>query len=135
MEPSAWPRCPALEVHGHGPEDDVDGLDDLEDVLGEVDDGLLAAAAGGAPVEGDLGLSAMVSSLPWTHGPSCLQLVRHLVDHVLDPVALAGGDPFQAHALVLDAELRQHPLQELEPAQGLVVAFLVVAVARVAARR
>ena len=49
----------ALEVERHGPEDDVDGRGHVEDLLGEVDDRLLAAAAGGAPVEGDLGFGCV----------------------------------------------------------------------------
>ncbi len=121
-----------LEVHGDRPEHDVDGVDDLEDLLLEVDDGFFAPAAGGAPVERDLRF-VRHGQLLACQGPSVAQLVRHLVDHVLDPVALAGRDPLEAHARVIDAELGQHPLQEAEPAQRLVVAFLVVAVARVAA--
>ena len=58
-----------LEVHGHRPEDDVDRGDHVEDVLGQVDDGLLAAAAGGAPVEGDFRLARSCrSDLPSTVG-------------------------------------------------------------------
>ena len=65
--------------------------------------------------------------------PELLDLPDHLVDHPLDLLAFGGGNPFQAHALLLDAHVLEHPLQHLEAAEHLVVALDVVAVAGMAA--
>ena len=46
----------AFEVHCDGPQDDVHGGGHFQQPFGEVHDGFLAPAAGGAPVEGDFRL-------------------------------------------------------------------------------
>jgi hypothetical protein len=43
-----------LEVHGTGPEEEVDRLDDIQDLLVNVQQGHVAAAAACAPVDSDL---------------------------------------------------------------------------------
>ena len=132
----------ALEVERDRPERDVHELDDGQQVLAEVDHGLLAAAAGGAPVESDLrlrhralpgGLRCRALGALQAQRPEHAQLLGHLVADPLHLLALGRRDPLEAQPLVLDAQVAEHGPEQLNPAAGLVVAFLVVAVPRVAA--
>jgi len=43
----------AFEIEGYWPEDKVDRSDDVQNGLGEIDDGLFTSAAGRASIEGD----------------------------------------------------------------------------------
>ena len=128
-------------------------VDDVEHVLGQVDDGLLAAAARGAPVEGDLRLAHDVTCPTSSaalrrrrlgvgrargrrasrSGPSariCSVISLHDLLHL---VALGGRDPLQADAARPRCpKSRSISLQQLEAAERLVVALLVVAVAGMA---
>jgi plasmid stability protein len=62
-----------------------------------------------------------------------LDLGGHFVDDGFDLVALGGGNPLEAHALLLDAQVLEHALEQLKAAEHLVVALDVMAVARMAA--
>ena len=151
-----------LEIHRHGPEDNIHRLEHAEDVLGKIHDGFFATAARGAPVEADFGfirhgpppvqrVAPPIRFCPprsagWRHfavpvpaalrqveRPERADLLHHVVNDGFDPFALRGGNPFQAHALVFDAHVAQQAPEHLKPAQGLVVALAIVAIAQMAA--
>ena len=68
-----------------------------------------------------------------SRGPSSCTPAHELGDHLLPALALGGRDPGPLEALLGDAQVVDHPLEQLELAPGVVVAFGVVAVAGVAA--
>ncbi len=57
-----------LAVDGAGPEDDVEGGGHVEDLLVDRQDGDLAAAAGGGPVEGQFAFG-LLSLMPGPPSP------------------------------------------------------------------
>src|ERR1017187_449223 len=78
-------------------------------------------------------LVPLLELLRHTERAQLLDLANHLVHYSLDLLALGGRNPFQAHALLFDAHVLEHPLQHLEAAEHLVVAFRVMAIPGMAA--
>src|ERR1035441_8873773 len=78
-------------------------------------------------------LVPLLELLRHTERAQLLDLANHLVHYSLDLLALGGRNPFQAHALLFDAYVLEHPLQHLEAAEHLVVAFRVMAIPGMAA--
>ena len=62
-----------------------------------------------------------------------LDLLRHVVDHGLDLLTLGGGDPLQAQSVRFDPHVREDAPEHPDAPGRLVVPFLVMAVAGVAA--
>ncbi len=147
-----------LEVEGHRPEDDVDALEQRAEPLAEVDDRLLAAAARGVPVEGELGArrgrrgrlrldplepvrgerDRVVERVERTGAvverPEGAEVLRHLAHDLGEALRLAPARPRDPEARRLDPGLRQGAGEDRVPRRGPEVPVDVVAVARVTSR-
>src|SRR5208337_139313 len=70
---------------------------------------------------------------PVRAGPQLLHLLGKLPHHLREPRPFRCRNPFQAKALLFDAEVRQHQANSLRALFRLQVAFLIVTISRVAA--
>src|SRR5208337_429324 len=65
--------------------------------------------------------------------PQLLHLLGKLSHHLREPRPFRRRNPFQAKALLFDAKVREHQADGFSPLFSLQVAFLIVAISRVAA--